>query len=77
MEITDSFDLRMLYSVHQVLSCYADNINDFNSVINLMFLQLDSVEVDNYLILPEFRYPSNHTPLMVNISVSEEFIQDR
>ena len=53
MEIADSLDLRISYPIYQVLTYYTDNINSSNSVIDLMFLQLNSIEVDNYLILPE------------------------
>lgn len=77
MEITDSLDLRMLYPVHQVPTHYADNINNFNLVIDLTFFQPDSVEVDNYLILPGSQYPLDHAPLTVNISINEKFIQDK
>ena len=77
MEITNSLDLRMLYSVHQVLTHYTDNINNSNLVIDPIFFQPDSVEVDNYLILPRFQYPLDHTPLTVNISINEKFIQDK
>ena len=43
----------MLYPIYQILTCYADNINNSNLFIDLMFLWLDLVVVDNYLILPE------------------------
>ena len=51
-----------------------DNSNDSNFVIDLIFLQPDSVEVDNHLILPELWYSSDYAPLTVNISINEEFI---
>jgi len=49
MEITDFLDLKMLYSVHQILTCYADNINNSNLIVDLIFLWPDLVVVDNYL----------------------------
>jgi len=42
-----------------------------------MFLQPDSNKINNHLILPESRSLSNHAPLTVNISIIEEFIQDK
>jgi len=42
-----------------------------------MFIHLDSVKVDIHFILPEFRYLLDYTPLMVNISINKEFIQDK
>ena len=38
MEITDSFDLRMSTSYIQVHTQYTNNPNNFNSVIDLIFL---------------------------------------
>jgi len=42
-----------------------------------MFLLPDSVKIDNYFILSDFQHPSDHTPLVIDISISEEFIQDK
>ena len=58
IEIADSFNLRISSLVYQITTCYADNTNDSNLVINLMFLHLDSVEVGIYFILPESWYLS-------------------
>jgi len=74
MDITDSFDLRLSILNIQVLTQYADNLNDSNSVINLMFLQDNSLEIDNYSILPNLCSPSDHAPLTVDIIIEEEFI---
>jgi len=38
MEIANSFNLRLSISVNQVLTQYANNTNDSNSVIDSMFL---------------------------------------
>ena len=74
IDAADSFELMLFFSIHQVLTRYMDNSNDSNFVIDLIFLQPDSVEVDNHLILPELWYSSDHAPLTVNISINEEFI---
>jgi len=60
MEIADFFNLRISSSVHQVPTCYADNTNNFHSVIDPMFLCSDSVKVNIHFILPEFQYPLDH-----------------
>jgi len=36
-----------------------------------------AMEIDNHFILPDLRSPSDHTPLTVDIFISEEFIQDK
>jgi len=51
--IADSFELRLFFPVHQVLMRYTNNHSNSNSIINLMFLQLDSIKFNNHLILPE------------------------
>lgn len=77
LEVTDSFDLKLSLPVNQIPTQYTYNPNDTNSVINLMFLQADLTEIDNHLILPKSRIPSDHAPLIVNISINEEFIQEK
>ena len=42
-----------------------------------MFLWLDSNKINNHLILLKSRSPSNYASLIVDISISEEFIQDK
>jgi len=33
--------------------------------------------MNNHFILPDFQHPLYHTPLMVNISIIEEVIQEK
>jgi len=77
VDVAGSFDLMLLYPTNQVLTRYLDNVNDANSVIDLMFLRPNSLEFNNYTIYPELQYLSNHTPLMVNIPIIKEFILDK
>ena len=42
-----------------------------------MFLHPNSVKIDNYCILPEIWQPLDHASLTINISIMEEFIQDK
>jgi len=65
MEVTDSLKLKLSSLVHQVLTQYTDNTNDSNLVIDLMFLQPDS------------QYSLDYALLIVDIFISEEFIQDK
>ena len=42
-----------------------------------MFLWLTSAEFDNHTIYPEWRLLSDHTLLIVNITIFEEYIQTK
>jgi len=76
LEIADSFNLSFLHPFNPVTTRYPDNNNDSNSVINLMFLRSNSLELDNYLILPDLQYLLDYAPLVVDIQIIEEFLQD-
>ena len=56
------------------MTYYANNTNNSNSVIDLIFLCLDLVVVDIYFILPESQYLLDYASLTVDISISKEFI---
>ena len=64
-------------STNQVSTKYSDNVNDANSVINLMFFRPNILKFDNYTIYPELRYSSNYALLIVNIPIIEEFILNK
>ena len=51
--IADFFHLSLSFSINQVPTRYANNFNNANSVINLMFLRCDSSELNNHFIHPE------------------------
>ena len=72
--IADSFNLDLSFPTNHVLTRYSDNENDSNSVINLMFLQSGSSELDNHVIHPEWCLSSDHAPLMIIIPIFEEHI---
>ena len=77
MEITDSFKLKLSSPVHQVPTHYANDPNDSNFIINLIFLWLNSVKIDNHFIPPDSWYLLDYTFLTVNISIIEEVIQEK
>ena len=53
VEVTDFFHLDLFRPTEQVSTRYSDKYQDFNSVIDLMFLRLESLEQDNYTIYSE------------------------
>jgi len=77
MEIANFLDLRLSIPINQVLTWDTDNPNNSNSVINLIFLQNYSIEINNHLILPDLWSPLDHTSLTVNIIIDKEVIQDK
>jgi len=41
-----------------------------------MFLRFNSLELDNYSILPDLQYLLDYAPLVVDIQIIKEFVQD-
>ena len=74
IEIADSFDLSLSTPISQVST---NNPDGSNSVINFIFLQNNSSEINNYLILLDSRSSSDHASLTVDIIINKEFIQDK
>ena len=73
----NSFDLSLSLPIQQVPTYYLDKNNNTNSDLDLFFLQSSSMELNNHNIFPELWFPSNHTPLIVNIIINKIFIQDK
>ena len=48
-----------------------------NSVIDFMFLRPNFLEFNSYTILLELWYSLDHAPLVVDIHITKEFIQDK
>ena len=71
--IVDSFNLSLSVSTNQIPTRYSDNVNDANSVIDLMFLQCGSTKLNQYSIHPDWQLTSNHVPLMITIPITEEY----
>jgi len=74
IEVTDFCELKLSSPIYQILTCYADNPNNSNSVIDLIFLWLNLAEINNHCILPKFWHSSDYVSLTINISIMEEFI---
>jgi len=76
-DIANSLDLLLSNSTNQVPTRYLDNVNDTNSIIDLMFLRPNYSEIDNHTIHPKLQYSSDHTLLTVNISIIKKFVTDK
>ena len=75
--ITDTFNLGLSTSTNQISTRYSDNIQEANSVLDLMFLHFGSDKLDNHVIHPDWGLISDHTPLKIIISIIEEHTQTK
>ena len=76
-KVADSFSLELLTFINLVFTQYADNFQDLNSVLNLIFLWAGSEKFNNHIISPDLQSLSDHAPLLVSIILEEEFIQEK
>ena len=53
---------------------YSNTDGESNSVIDLIFLHSRSTKLNNHSIHPDWCLSSNHAPLTITISITEEFI---
>jgi len=61
--------------INQVPTYYANNSQDLNLVLDLIFIHINTKEFDNHFILSDFQGLSNHhASLSVYIIIEEEFI---
>lgn len=67
-------DLCLSKATNQVSTRYSNNTNESNSIINLMFLRANLLELNNHMIHLEWRYLSDHAPLTVNIFINKEYV---
>jgi len=62
IDIANLIDLCLSKSTNQVSTKYLYNIEDSNSIIDLIFLRPNSLEIDNHIIYLEWRYSLDHAP---------------
>ena len=73
--IADSFDLALSSLTNPGPTRFSDTAGESNSVIDLMFLQYGSVELDKHTILPDSQLSSDYVPLSIDIPIFKEIIQ--
>ena len=72
--IADSYDLTLSSPTNPCPTKYLDTAGEANSVIDLMFLQNSSSELNNHFILPDSHLSSDHAPLSIDVPIFEEII---
>ena len=72
MIIADNFDLDISTPIHPRPTRFANNPQDSNSVINLMFINPQNRGYNNHTIIEHHRFPSDHAPLLVKIQINAE-----
>ena len=65
----------LLLPTNPIPTKYSDTVGELNLVIDLMFLCSGSSELNNHLIYPKWHLTSDHAPLTVTITITEEFFQ--
>ena len=73
-KIANYFQLEILKPTGFFSTRYSDNDQDSNSVLDLVFLCPFSSEFDNHYIYSDWRLTSDHTSILVNISIFNECI---
>ena len=73
--IADLFDLALSTPTNPGSTRFSDTAGESNLVIDLMFLQSGSIELDRHTILLESRLSSDHAPLSIDIPICDEVIQ--
>ena len=69
--IVNSFNLELSSTTDPIPTRYSDNVNDSNSVIDLMFLCSRSSELNNYFIYLDWQLTLDYTPLTITIPIIE------
>ena len=72
--IVDSFNLELSSTTDPIPTRYSDNVNDSNSVIDLMFLHSRSSKLNNHSIHPDWWLMSDHAPFTITIPIVEESV---
>ena len=72
--IADSFDLELSSPTNPGPTRFSNTEGESNSVIDLMFHQSRSKDLDSHSILSVSRLLSDHAPLSINIPISGKVI---
>ena len=71
-EIANNFNLELSMFIDQVPTWSVDNPQDSNSVLDLMFLYVNTEEFNNHMISLDLQSLSGYTSLLVYIIIEKE-----
>jgi len=76
LTLAESLGLDLLPPVNPGPTRFADNPRDTNSVIDLAFINSSNSGSGQHSLHPELRRPSDHVPLIIEVSINETNIDD-
>ena len=76
-KIANSLNLELSTPINKVFIQYANNLQDSNLELNLIFLYSNTEKFNNHFILLNFQEPFDYTPLSIHIIIKKEFIQEK
>ena len=76
-DIADSFSLEISKPTENLFTRFSNNDQDSNSILDLVFLWPFSLEFNNHCIHPDWRLLSDHAPITIDVSISNEHISTK
>lgn len=76
-EVANSFDLELSTPINSISTWYADNSQDMNSVLDLIFLQAGLEEFNSHKILLDLWSLLDHAPLFITIIIEKSLFRKR
>jgi len=76
LTLAESLGLDLLPPINPGPTRFADNLRDTNSVIDLAFINPNNSGFGQYSLYPELHRPSDHVPLIIEVSINETNIDN-
>jgi len=76
LTLAESLGLDLSPPINPGPTRFADNLRDANSVIDLAFINPNNSGFGQHSLHPELRRPSDHVPLIIEVSINETNIDN-
>jgi len=70
--IADSLDLKLATPINPGPTRFADNHRNTNSVLDLVFMNLNNVGFNKHVLNPDICLPLDHVPLFIEVGINKE-----